>query len=85
MKHALKILDMSLFDLCYNSNFGPVISDDEEEAERAEIPVVEYDNATDDEETDVLLNFVAQSENDLDDDEMNPTENDPELSLLRPE
>ena len=73
MKHALKILDTSLFDLCYNSNFGPVLSDDEEEAERAEIEMVENDNAnaTDDEETDVLLDSVAQTENDptFDDDE----------------
>ena len=72
MKHALKILDTSLFDLCYNSNFGPVLSD-EEEAERAEIEVVENDNAnaTDDEETDVLLDSVARTENDptLDNDE----------------
>ena len=87
MKHALKILNTSLFDLCYNSNFGPVLSDDEEEAERAQIEVVENDNpnATDDKETDVLLDSLRKLKMILPLMMMNPAENDPELSLLRPE
>ena len=56
MQQALKELDMSLYDLCFNSNYAYTNADADEE--REELEVVESDAATEGDENDGCIEDV---------------------------
>ena len=64
MQQALKKLDMSLYDLCFNSDYACINADTDEE--REELEVVESDAATEGDENDGCIEDVQLI--DIDDD-----------------
>ena len=67
MQQALKNIDMSLYDLCFHSNFGPPIHhEDAQSSEITEIHVPESGDATEDDETDRVVVDCAELDDEPD-------------------